>query len=451
MDITFLGAARTVTGSKFLIQEDGKRVLVDCGLFQGLKKLRKRNWQPLPVAPSSIDAIVLTHAHIDHSGYLPVLVRDGFRGPIFCTPPSADLVPILLTDSGRLQEEDAAYANRKRFSKHRPALPLYTEADAKRVAKRLEEVGYHEEFTIGPCTLRFGPAGHILGAASLALRSGSGTQVLFSGDLGRDDAPLIPPPEDPPPTDWLVMEGTYGNRQHPDIDLEEGLAEVAGRTLGRGGVLMVPAFAVGRSQAVIHALYNLIDDGELPEVPVYLNSPMAIRVTKLYLKYGDYHRLSEEECERAFERVRLVRKVEDSKALNRRRGPFVVVAGAGMLSGGRILHHIRAFGGDRRNTLLVTGYQAAGTRGAALLQGADSVKIHGRQVPIRCEVTKLEGLSAHADRDGLLEWVEEMEERPRGACLVHGEEAALESLAAAIAERGIRTRIPSYRETVTFD
>jgi metallo-beta-lactamase family protein len=447
MEITFLGAARTVTGSKFLLSAGDQRVLVDCGLFQGLKKLRQRNWRSLPVKPSEIDAVVLTHAHIDHSGYLPALVRDGFRGPIYCTPPSEDLVPILLTDSGRLQEEDAAYANRKGFSKHRPALPLYTEDDAKRVAKRLEAVGYHTDVDLGSWTCRFEPAGHILGAASLTI-TWDGTRFLFSGDLGRDDAPLIPPPESPLPADWIVMEGTYGNRDHPNADLEENLGEVARRTLGRGGVLMVPAFAVGRSQAILHAVYELIDGGELPEVPVYLNSPMAIDVTKLYVRHAAYHRLSIEECRQAFGRVRLVRSVDESKALNRRRGPFIVVAGAGMLSGGRILHHIRAFGGERRNTLLLTGYQAPGTRGAALLRGDDSLKIHGRQVQIRCEVEKLDGLSAHADRRGLLEWLEAMDGRPQGICLVHGEEPALESLAAAVTRSGIETRIPDYRETI---
>ncbi|MEJ2336484.1 MAG: MBL fold metallo-hydrolase [Gemmatimonadales bacterium] len=286
-----------------------------------------------------------------------------------------------------------------------------------------------------------------LGAASPTITSG-GTRFLFSGDLGRDDAPLIPPPETPPAADWIVMEGTYGNREHPDADLEENLGEVARRTLGRGGVLMVPAFAVGRSQAILHAIYRLIDSGELAEVPVYLNSPMAIDVTKLYVRYVAYHRLSIEECRQAFGRVRLVRSVEESKALNRRRGPFIVVAGAGMLSGGRILHHLRAFGGERRNAILLTGYQAPGTRGAALLRGNDSLKVHGRQIPIRCEVAKLDGLSAHADRRGLLEWLEAIDGRPRGICLVHGEEPALESLAAAVTESGIETRIPDYRDTI---
>lgn len=450
MNVTFLGAARTVTGSKFLLSDGRQRVLVDCGLFQGLKKLRQRNWRSLPVRPGEIDAVLLTHAHIDHSGYLPALVRDGFRGSIYCTPPSEDLVPILLADSGRLQEEDAAYANRKGFSRHRPALPLYTEDDAKRVTKRLEGVGYHEDVPLGAWSFRFEPAGHILGAASLTIRR-NGTRFLFSGDLGRDDAPLIPPPERPSDADWVVMEGTYGDRDHPEADLEENLGKIARRTLGRGGVLMVPAFAVGRAQAILHAVYRLIDGKELPEVPVYLNSPMAIDVTKLYVRYAPYHRLSLEECRQAFGRVRLVRSVDESKALNRRRGPFIVVAGAGMLSGGRILHHLRAFGGYLRNTILLTGYQAEGTRGAALLRGDDSLKIHGRQVPIRCEVVKLDGLSAHADRRGLLEWLEAMDGRPRGICLVHGEEAALASLAGEVTKLGIEPRIPAYRETLELE
>lgn len=449
MEITFLGAARTVTGSKFLVHDGSQRVLVDCGLFQGLKALRERNWRRLPVPPAQIDAVVLTHAHIDHSGYLPVLVRDGFEGPIYCTPPTEDLVGILLADSGRLQEEDARYANRKGFSKHRPALPLYDENDAKRVTGRLEAVGYDEEFSIGPWKLRYTSAGHILGAASLALTSEAGIRFLFSGDLGRDDAPLIPAPAPPATSDWVVMEGTYGDRRHREANLQDGLAAVARRTLDRGGVLMVPAFAVGRSQAVVHALYRLFDNGELPEVPVFLNSPMAISVTELYRRYGSYHRLSPEGCEETFGRVHLVRSVEESKALNRRRGPFIVVAGAGMLTGGRILHHLRAFAGDHRNTILLTGYQAPGTRGSALLGGAKSLKIHGRMVPVRAEVAKMDGLSAHTDRDGLLGWLKAMDGQPQGVLLVHGDEPALESLGAAIeADLQLEARIPSYRESV---
>jgi len=446
MRITFLGATRTVTGSKFLLGAGEHRLLVDCGLFQGLKPLRQRNWQPLPVQPGEIDAIVLTHAHIDHSGYLPVLVRDGCDGPIYCTPPTRDLLPILLSDAGRLQEEDAAYANRKGFSRHRPALPLYTEADAERVTGRLEAVEYDDDLDLGPWSLRLGPAGHILGAASLAVTSLTGTRILFSGDLGRDDAPLIPPPEDPPEADWLVMEGTYGDRLHPRDDVQVELAEVARRTLARGGVLMIPAFAVGRAQAVIHALYKLFDRGEVPEVPVYLNSPMAIRVTRLYLRHPTYHRLSAAECETAFGRVRLVRSVEESKQLNQRQGPFVVVAGAGMLTGGRILHHLRAFGGDSRNTLLLTGYQAEGTRGADLLRGAQSVKIHGRQVPVRCEIARLDGLSAHADQAGLLKWLSTMSSPPRKVWLVHGEQRALETLGRLVAGHGPEAYAPRYGE-----
>lgn len=431
--LSFHGAAGTVTGSRFLLDGGGARVLVDCGLFQGLKALRLRNWTPFPVEPASIDAVVLTHAHLDHSGWLPVLLRAGFRGPVYCTPPTADLTPILLADSGRIQEEDARYANRKGFSRHKPALPLYTEEDAVRVTPRLTAQPFAHDFAIGGMIFRFIGSGHILGAAGVSVRC-DGVTLAFSGDLGRPGDPLIPAPEPPPASDVVVMESTYGDRLHGDHDVAAALAAAVQRTVRRGGVVLVPAFAVGRAQTILYLLHGLFEAGRIPRVPVFLNSPMAIDVVGLYARWVPYHRLSAAACAAAFHDVTLVRSVDESKELNRRRGPMIIVAGAGMVTGGRILHHLRAFGGDPRTTILLAGHQAAGTRGADLLAGADSLKIHGSHVSIRAEVARLEGLSAHADQAELLAWLGSAPRRPAEVHLVHGEPTAADTLRRRIEE-----------------
>lgn len=427
MRITFLGAAETVTGSKYLVESKTSRVLIDCGLFQGIKALRERNRTPPPFDPARIDAIILTHAHLDHTGYLPVLVRDGFGGRIHCTPPTAALCSILLPDSGRLQEEDARYANRKGFSKHRPALPLYTEDDANAVAGRFATTPFGESLRVGDIDVSFSPAGHILGAASVRLAADRGS-VLFSGDIGRPNDLVIPPPARPPAADAVVMESTYGDRLHGAHDPVADLGRIVQRTVARGGVVMIPSFAVGRSQSIAYALHLLFETGAAPRVPVFLNSPMAIDVTGLYDEFASYHRLTRAEVTEAFGRVELVRTVDESKALNRRRGPLVVIAGAGMLAGGRILHHLRAFGGDHRNSIVLTGYQAPGTRGAQLLAGTRALKIHGGYVDIRAEVFRLDGMSAHADQAELLAWLGSAERPPRNTYLVHGEPGAADTL-----------------------
>ena len=450
MKLTFHGAAGTVTGSRHLVTLGTKRILVDCGLFQGLKALRQRNWAPLPFDPKGLDAVVLTHAHLDHSGFLPVLVRSGFDGPIYCTPPTADLVEILLADSGHLQEEDARYANRKGFSKHDPALPLYTVEDARAVYPRLRPVTPGRDVPVDGWTLRFGLAGHILGAAWARLSSGD-RSVLFSGDLGRDHDLLIPAAEPPPEADVVVMESTYGGREHPPVEPVKALAEVLRRTASRGGVLMIPAFAVGRSQLILYALARIQDEGLAPSVPVYLNSPMAIDVTRLYRVHAAYHRLSDEAAADVFSRATYVQTVEASKKLNQRNGPMVLVAGAGMLTGGRILHHIKAFGGDDRNTLLLTGHQAEGTRGADLLAGRESVKIHGRHVRIRAEVRSLEGLSAHGDRKELLGWLSQAPSRPERVYLVHADPGQAEAFQGYATDAlGWDVRVAQDGETAAF-
>ncbi len=427
MNVTFLGAAGTVTGSRHLVTANGRRLLVDCGLLQGPKALRLRNWAPLGVDPQALDGVVLTHAHLDHTGYLPVLVREGFRGPIYCTPPTADLVQILLADSGHLQEEDARYANKKGYSRHHPAEPLYTVEDARAVTELLHPVEPGQDIDVDGWTLRFGLAGHILGATWVRITDGA-RSILFSGDIGRHHDLLMPAPEPPLDADVVVMESTYGGRVHPPVDPVEVLGQILKDTAARGGVLMVPAFAVGRAQLVLYALAQAQDRGLGRGVPMFLNSPMAIDVTRLYSKHDRYHRLDHEETAAVFARARYVQGVEESKELNRRNGPMVLVAGAGMLTGGRILHHIKAFGGDDRNTLLLTGHQAEGTRGADLLRGAPTVKIHGHMVPIRAEVRTLDGMSGHGDRDELTAWLSGIPRPPERVYLVHGDGDQAEAL-----------------------
>jgi len=448
--LSFFGAAGTVTGSRFLLESEKGRILVDCGLFQGLKVLRQRNWRPFPVHPSALDAIVLTHAHLDHTGYLPVLVRDGFRGRIHCTEPTADLLEILLPDSGHLQEEDARYANRKGFSKHDPALPLYTQEDARSVLPFLDTHKFRQAFDAGPFEAQFLPAGHLLGAGSVHVETEAG-RILFSGDLGRDHDLLIPPPEPAPAVDWVVMESTYGNRENPVLDPFEALRNVSRRTIARGGILLVASFAVGRAQAILHALNRLMTEGNLPHVPVFVNSPMATAATALYERHCGWHRLAPEECARLGNSATFVRDVEESKALNRRRGPMIVISAAGMLTGGRVLHHLAAWGGDRRNTLLLPGFQAPGTRGAALVEGAGRVKLHGRWMEVGAEIVQIDAFSAHADRGELVAWLANAAARPRRTFLVHGEPLAAEGLRVALAEEvGVQAEAAEDRETVTL-
>jgi metallo-beta-lactamase family protein len=428
MQVKPLGAAGTVTGSRFLLLSDGVRVLVDCGLFQGLKSLRLRNWEPFPVPLHELDAIVLTHAHLDHTGYLPVLVRDGFRGKVHLTRPTTDLLPILLEDAGRLQEEDAEWANRKGFSKHHPALPLFTEDDAIRVEDSFQSHSFGKEWEIEGLRFRYHRAGHILGAASVEVRAPDGDSVFFSGDLGRSTDRLLPPPEPRVTTRTLIMESTYGDRIHSMTSPEEALAEALNGSLRRGGVAMIASFAVGRAQTIALLIHRLMESGEVPEVPVYLNSPMAIEVTRVHMAHAAELRPDFSEVLAAMDRQHATATVEASKALNRRRGPMVIIAGAGMLTGGRILHHLVAFWDDSRNSLILPGFQAEGTRGRALLRGEQELRIHGQSVPIRCRVRQLDQISGHADADELVGWASSTAEPEGGVVLVHGEREVAEGL-----------------------
>ena len=448
MKLELLGAAGTVTGSKFLLSAGSTRVLVDCGLYQGLKQLRLRNWAPLPVDPASLDAVVLTHAHLDHSGSLPVLVKQGFRGPVYCTPPTADLCGILLPDSGHLHEEDARYANRKRFSKHDPALPLYTEEEAQAVLPQLRPVDFGEPLAVGPLQVRLQPAGHILGAASAWLSDGR-RSVLFSGDLGRCDDLLMKPPEPPGEPDWVVMESTYGDREHAELDPIALVADVLTRTHARGGTLLVPAFAVGRAQTLLYCLHEAFRRELAPAVPVFVNSPMATDVTELYTRHIDYHRLSAGQCASVCDVASYTRSVDESRKLSALRGRMVILSASGMATGGRVLHHLKSVAPDEHNTILLPGFQAPGTRGDSLANGASSIKIHGEYVRVRAEVLRVDAFSAHADQSQLLEWVGRCKRPPRGVLLVHGEPRGADVLRRRIADlHGFPAHVAEYRETV---
>jgi metallo-beta-lactamase family protein len=451
MQLEFLGGTGTVTGSKYLLHHGGKRLLVDCGLFQGLKQLRLRNWADLPVDAAQIDAVLLTHAHIDHSGFVPRLVKLGFRGPVYCTPATRELCELLLPDSGRLQEEEAGFANRHGFSKHRPALPLYTEDEARDALKRFDNVAFGERFSPWPgWSVELSPAGHILGAAS-AMICWDEASILFSGDLGRRDDVLMKPPAKPAAADWLVVESTYGDRLHRAGDVLTELAVVIARTAARGGSVVIPAFAVGRAQALLLCIHRLKTEGRIADLPVYLDSPMAADVTRLYQRHAGEHRLSAQECEALGRGVRFVNTVEDSKALDQQRWPSVIVSASGMATGGRVLHHLKSYAPDPRNTILFAGFQSAGTRGAAMLGGAPSVKIHGDEVRVRAEVVNIDLLSAHADRAQVLDWVGSLPRPPRRVFVTHGEPVAADALRAAIeAQWHWPCTVPDYRQTQTL-
>lgn len=452
MKLTFLGATETVTGSKYLLEGMGKRVLVDCGLFQGTKNLRNRNWNPLPVPADSLDAVILTHAHLDHSGYLPVLARDGYRGPVYCTPGTADLCEIMLRDSAKLQEEEAAFANRHGYSKHRPALPLYTLDDAQRALRLLVP----REFDV-PTVLndelrfRFLPAGHILGAASVVL-CWQHTLLTFSGDLGRPEDPIMRAPMPPAHTDYLVVESTYGNRQHPSTHPEDELAELFSTTFARGGVVVMPCFAVGRTQEILYYISQLKATGRMANVPVYVDSPMATSVTDVYRHHMAEHRLTMSQASAIGKAAVMVQTVEQSKAIAAHHGPMVIIAGSGMATGGRVLHHLALYAPDPRNTIALVGFQAAGTRGASLAAHEPTVKIHGDYVRVRAHVTSLSSLSAHADYNETLRWLATMSPAPARTFITHGEPAAADALRRRIGETlHWPCEVPAYGQTVELE
>ncbi len=455
--LMFLGAAGTVTGSKHLLDTGSHRVLVDCGLFQGLKGLRLRNWAALPIDPSSIDAVVLTHAHLDHCGYLPRLVAQGFRGRVFCTPGTRELCTLVLPDSARIQEEDARHANRHGYSKHAPALPLYTEVDAARALDRLQPVGYDRPVPIAEgVEVEFVNAGHLLGSAYARVRV-NGKTVLFGGDLGRYNRPVLPDPSPVAEADILLVESTYGDRLHEPDDGGARLAQTIGATVQRGGRLLIPCFAIGRVEEVLYWLKRLEDEGRVPVLPVYLDSPMAIAGLQFYAARANEldPRMTpgaREVCAFCTKRMTTVESVEQSKALVASREPAIVIASSGMATGGRVLHHLEAVLPDERNTVLFVGYQAAGTRGRLLVNGARQVKMHGHMVRVLARIERIDSMSAHADAEEILRWLSGFARPPARSFLVHGEPPGLDGLQARIAERfAWPTHIAEYLESVPVD
>lgn len=433
LTLTFLGGAGTVTGSRHLLKQGGHSVLVDCGLFQGLKELRLKNWARFPVAPESIDAVVLTHAHLDHSGYLPKLAREGFRKRAFCSIASAELCRLLLIDSAKIQENDAAFANKHGFSKHHPALPLYDQRDVLRALDLLRPVAFDTPTDVGHgARLTLRRAGHILGAATAELAWG-GKTVVFSGDLGRYADPLMPDPEPVAACDYLVVESTYGDRLHPATDPADALLDVIERTVTRGGTVLIPAFAVGRAQELLYLCWKLKTAGKIPLIPIYLDSPMSIDASEILQRHPHDHRLSAEDCRRSMAVANYVREAEESRALSHSPVPKIIISASGMATGGRVLHHLRAFGQDPRNTILFAGFQAAGTRGDSLLKGAREVKMHGAWIPIRAEIDDLPMLSAHADANEIMRWLAGFQRPPKRTFIVHGEGKASVALRDRIA------------------
>jgi metallo-beta-lactamase family protein len=447
VQLSFYGAAGTVTGSKYMLRIDDRNILVDCGLFQGLKNLRLRNWETPPFDVKSIDAVVLTHAHIDHSGYLPVLMKHGYQGPVYCTPATAALCGILLPDSGHLQEEEANYLTRHKYSRHDPALPLYTEKEAEESLKLLKPVPFDTPIDLGSgVRFHYTHAGHILGSAWVSFLQ-NGFRLVFSGDVGRPNDPIMKPPVPVEHADVLVCESTYGDRRHPDSDPRDEMAAVITRTVRRGGTVVIPAFAVGRTQSLLHIISELSKAGAIPRVPVYLNSPMAIDATHIYCEHAGEHRLDERGCGEMFHIAEFIKSEEASRALNTTGGPAVIIAGSGMATGGRVVHHLRTLLPDPKNTVLLAGFQAPGTRGEALQNGAEDVKIFGQYVPVRAEVVELTSMSAHADYMEMIEWLRQVKVKPKRVFITHGEPSAADAFRKHLDRHlGWHSEIPEYKQ-----
>ncbi|MFN0112349.1 MAG: MBL fold metallo-hydrolase RNA specificity domain-containing protein [Blastocatellia bacterium] len=455
-NIQFLGAARTVTGSKHLLEVGGYRVMVDCGLFQGLKHLRLRNWEPFPLDPTSINSVILTHAHIDHTGYLPRLVRDGFDGTVYATPATVELSRIMLPDSARLQEEDAEYSNKSGSSKHKPALPLYSEKDANDACRLLQSVNFGKRIELTKqLSFQFVTAGHILGSGfvlfEVECEDGATRRVVLSGDLGRYNEPIIPDPANVEEADYIVVESTYGDREHKDFDVKAELARIINETVDRGGQILIPSFAVGRTQLLLYLIRELEDEGRIPIIPVYVDSPMASSATRLYLTHKEDHDLEMKDLlddhrnPLATKRFNLARTRDQSKAITASEESAIVISASGMATGGRIMHHLRKRLPDERNTVIFVGYQSEGTRGRRLLDGEPEIKVFGQYVPVRAKIERLENLSAHADCNEILRWLGGFKHAPKKVFLVHGEPKAQEALKLKIIEKfGWTVEIPDY-------
>ena len=452
-----MGAARTVTGSKYLLEHGGKRVLVDCGLFQGLKDLRLRNWAQFPIPPGEIDAVVLTHAHLDHVGYLPRLRADGYRGRVFCTAGTKELCGLVLPDSGRIQEEDARQANRHGYSKHQPALPLYTESDALAALTQLQPIGYQRAIEIVPgISIELFPAGHLLGSAFVVARLQSGPTILFGGDLGRYARPVLPDPSNAVQADVVLVESTYGDRDHVADDNGEELAQVIRTTIERGGKLIIPAFAIGRVEELLYWMRRLEQERRIPVVPVYVDSPMANGALKFYSARiteldADMRPTEKNISTFATTRFQTVSSPQQSKELTASRKPSIVISSSGMATGGRVLHHMAAALPDPRNTVLFVGYQAAGTRGRQLVDGARDVRIHGQSISVNARIVKIDSMSAHADRGEIMRWLGTFPATPGRVCLVHGEPEPMDALKTLMQQRlGWTAETPQHLQRLSL-
>ena len=461
MKLTFLGATQTVTGSKFLLDTGDQRVLVDCGLFQGPKDLRLRNWAAPPVDPKSVDAIILTHAHIDHTGYLPRFVAQGYRGPVYATPATVDLARILLPDAAHLQEEEARYRNKHHLTKHTPALPLYTLEDAAKTLELLRPRGYGEEFSLSK-TLRFQliPAGHILGSSFVLLKEQTGSaekSVLFTGDIGRYGQPIIFDPTTVEAADYLVLESTYGNRLHSDKNGKTGkdqLRDIVIATSKRGGTVLIPSFAIGRAQELLYILRELEQENQIPVLSVYVDSPMAVDAVEVFKDHVEEHDLEMAALQKAganplnTQRVYFTRSVQDSKAINEHRFPSIIISANGMATGGRILHHLIQRVADDRNSLVFVGFQAYGTRGRLLSEGARQIRIFGIDYPVRARVHVIDSFSAHGDYSEILRWLGGFKSAPRKTFLVHGESKAIDAMKDHITStfKSWQVEIPTYQQ-----
>lgn len=449
MKLTFLGAAGTVTGSKYLLEIENKKILIDCGLFQGIRELRRRNWRPLPFKPENLDFVILTHAHIDHSGYLPLLVKNGFKGPIYSTQATAELCSILLPDSGYLQEEEAKRANKYGYTRHHPARPLYTRDEALQTLKQFKTIDYNTTHKLlHDSEFIWHRAGHILGSAFIQIKHQNKT-ISFSGDLGRLDDVIMKPKALLKHTDYLILESTYGNRLHDKSNPADAIETLVNNTINRGGTILIPAFSVGRSQHMLYYIQQLKQKKLIPDVPVFLDSPMAIDATQALLHNQHEHRLTPEQCKAVCQVAQYVKTPEESMDLVENPHPKIIISASGMLTGGRILHHLKHIAPDPKNSLLLTGFQAPGTRGERLLNQEKSIKLHGIFVPIKAEVVTLSNLSAHADYEEILSWLKHLEQPPKTIFLTHGTPQSAGALKEHIeSQLGWHCVIPAYSDHV---
>ncbi|MGQ4275712.1 MBL fold metallo-hydrolase RNA specificity domain-containing protein [Pseudidiomarina sp. E22-M8] len=451
MRLIFLGGSETVTGSKYLLETESTRVLVDCGLFQGYKWLRERNWEPLPLGINEVDAIVLTHAHLDHSGFVPVLYKHGFRGRVYSHYGTVGLCQILWPDSGRIQEEDAKFYKKHNLSRHAQPQPLYDEATAEAALRLMHGIEYDKTFQVGDISFTLQTAGHILGAASV-IAEHQGVRIGFSGDVGRPDDILMRPPRPLPEVDYLLLEATYGDRRHGDDDPWQQFADVVNETAAAGGVLMIPSFAVGRAQLLQHMLVTMMAEGKIRRQPIFLDSPMAISVSDIYSEHHDYHRLTAAQCAALEQNIMYTHSVDESKAIAAQGAPHIIIAGSGMATGGRILHHFKHWLGDHRSRVLFSGHQAGGTRGAKMVQGVERIKLHGQWLPVKAKIRQLDGLSGHADYVELHQWLQQSALRDdTKVYLVHGEPDALEAMSDYLKQKtSYDVHIGAYRQVLHF-